>query len=294
MAARLWLPLVLAALAAASPAGAQVTGKQALKQFTGAAKGVLSGLKAGLASERALLEVDLDALDAQLALGSLTSVQAAASLHLSLSDAQVALRPLASNAFLGLYSAAGDALTALAGGVPLAGLYPRGFYAGDGGAMDLQVPRVLNEWDRFYASVNKRLAKTRKVAEKQGIGLSVVFTRPFDDIGGRWADGQVVASTTTRPLSIDTVVAASVLANTPDGFIAVGGVGDNAVGSVLVELSRFGAIEASELVAPAGASDRWSTDTLAGFDNGPVVEGSYFFTARQGTGHLVDASIGVR
>jgi hypothetical protein len=47
-------------------------------------------------------------------------------------------------------------------------------------------------------------------------------------------------------------------------------------------------------VAPAPANDRWTTSTLVGFDNGPVVEGSYFVSARQGTGHFVDASIGVR
>jgi hypothetical protein len=284
---------VVSILCAGVSASAQLTEKQAQRQLAAASRAGLASYKQQLAASRAEIEANLDAFELVLA-GTPVPFDVLG-LFADLSALQDELAFAAALAFGEGFAGAGQALVDLRGGGPsLNGIFPQGFYVGDGGTIDRHRAQILARWDRFYAQLERRLARTRKLAERSGLGLTIVLARSGFLPGASWADGGLFQSTGVRPLTVDTLVAASLLANGGDGLIAVGGQADDFFGAVSVAIHGVDGTNETDSVFADASSERWAANTFSDFSMAPLPEGTFYVTAQQAGGSFEEGGIGIR
>jgi hypothetical protein len=147
---------------------------------------------------------------------------------------------------------------------------------------------------RAEIEANLDAFEPRKLAERSGVGLTVVLARSGALPGASWADGGVFLSTGKRPITLDTLVATSFFANPGDGVLAVGGQADSTFGSLAVGVRGVDGTSLNETVFADAITERWADNTVFGLGAAPLAGGVYFVTAAQGGGPLEEASIGVR
>jgi hypothetical protein len=287
------MAVVVSIVGAGASASAQLTEKQAQQQLAAASRQGLAAYRQQLKAARAEIEANLDAFE--VVLGGTPQPLNALDLFDDLAALQDEIALAASTAFFSAHAGAGQALVDLRGGGPsLNGIFPPGFYAGDGGTIDRHLAQVLVQGDRFYAQLAKRLARTRKLAERSGIGLTIVLARSGAPPGASWADGGLSLSTGDRPLTADTLVAASSLANAGDGLLALGGQADDFYGDVSVAIRGVDGTNLTDTITPDASTERWAGNTFFDFAMTGLTEGAFYVTARQGTGPLEEGLVGVR
>lgn len=282
--------LVLAALAPA-PA-AQLTEAQAVKQFKSALAQELPEIKADMNEAKLVCFDAIAAFEAVLKDGTYTTGDAT-TLFDALQTLQGFVGAITRAAGNSISLAAGDALEGLANGGDLAGIYPKGFDPGDGGLIDVFRANVHKLQDKLIAAVQKRLAKTRKLAEKQlGLGLTVSLARPgavrdltFSETGGFFISEE-------SPITVDLLLGVSELDALVDGVVYLGGTANPNLGVVDLLLTGPHEYTGSGGV-PTSVQERWGA-TFDDFGAG-VLEGVYIARATQGTdGPIATGSIGVR
>ena len=271
-------------------AAAQLTAAQATKQLKGALAQALVDLKSTMNESKVELFDALATFEGELKAGTYTTDDAATlfdALQVFMGEVGHATRSSGNDMAL----AATDALAGFADGAMLLGIFPAGFYTGDGGPIDAYRAAVRKAQDKTIAAVVKRLAKTRKLAEKKAnVGLTIALSAPgamrdfsFDELGGG-------SESDETPITVDALMAVSDLAQTTDGMVFVGGSASPGLGAVAVELFGPDDVSGSGGV-PTSVFHRWGLIV----DGGGVIEGSYIAVATQGTGGpLATGQIGVR
>lgn len=284
---------VVSILGAGVSASAQLTAKQAQRQLAAASREGLATFKQQLKASRAEIEANIDAFE--VVLGGTPQPLNALDLFDDLAALQDEVALATSTALFAGFIGAAQGLFDLRGGGPsLAGIFPSGFYPGDGGTVDRHIVSVHVQVDRFYAQLAKRLGRTKKLAERAGIGLTITLARSTSFIGATWSDVGAFLSTGDRGLTLDTLVAASRLANAGDGLLAIGGQADDAYGSVTVRIRGNDGTDLTDTIAPDASTERFACNSLVDFSMTALPEGSFFVTAQQGTGPLQENVIGVR
>lgn len=292
--ARRTIPLlVLAALLAmTSPTSAQLTesgAERALKRRMGAE---LKNVKAVLKSEKAQVLIAVKIFELELKKGNY-SLGLVGDLYFALHSFQEDVGSRVQLVGNNVSIAAEQVLADLAAGQgPLQGMYPAGFYPGDGGTIDKLIAKVLAEQKKTVAAVAKKLGKLPKLARKTAnVGMTVqlgpwAYPHVFywDESGG-FGFGLALAPT------IDTVIAVSDLGTAGDGVVFVGGAGD--AGAADITLDLMGPETPSASGITVSASDRWWTMLNDGGTG--MAEGVYAARARHGTSPPQgEALIGVR
>jgi hypothetical protein len=271
-------------------AAAQLTAAQATKQFKKALAEALGDTKSKMNESKAEFLDALALFEAELKGGTYATDDAEA-----LFDALQAFMGEVGNAtrvsgnFMSI--AATDALAGFADGAALFGIFPAGFYPGDGGPIDVYRAAVRKAQDKTIAAVAKRFAKTRKLAEKEAdIGLTLALAAPGAIRDSYFDEAGAFSESDETPITVDALMAVSDLAQTTDGVLFVGGSASPSFGAVAVEVSGPDMVSDSGGV-PTSVFHRWGLV----IDGGGLVEGSYIAVATQGTGGpLATGSIGVR
>lgn len=259
MSIRSFVPCLLAAvLLVAAPEGrAQLSEKQASKNLKSAlkaegkafaksaktlGKGAAGELKALLAEANsdAFNSVDLLLLD-----DIMTDLRDDIVLRVGL--ASVAAAGVISDNFLALAGAEGVA--------GLDGMYPDGFYFGEGGPIDGFLAQVDTHVDKLAATLEKRLAKLAKVLEKkQGVGFTYALPLPYRRLPFTVVDNGS-APAASNELNIAFAYAYSDLSAGDDGTLCLGGNAANNLDALEVTL-RGGSddLDMDVLVGPTGES----------------------------------------
>jgi hypothetical protein len=283
----------VAILCTGGAASAQLTEKQAQRQLAAASRDGLATYKQQLKTSRSEAEANIDAFELVLA-GSPSQLSVLPFFD-DLAALQRELTQQASTAIFAGYIGAAQGLIDLRGAGPsLAGIFPAGFYPGDGGTLDRHLEAVRVQSDRFYAQLGKRLARTEKLAERAGIGLTVRLRQSHSFSGATFSDVISLISTGVRGLTLDTLVAASFLANAGDGVLAIGGQADDAYGAVSVRIRGNDGTDMTDSISPDATTERFACNTFSDFAAAGLPEGAFFVTAQQLAGPLQENVIGVR
>jgi hypothetical protein len=284
---RIVVAFVLAACAGGG-ASAQVTPGEASHQLKSDLAEELKDLKASLAEAKATFFDELGAFEALVKAGDY-DVSAVADLFDNLTTMMGSIGAAVRSVGNGTSTAAGDALEALAGGGDLNGVFPDGFYPGDGGSVDVLRAKVRKEQDKVIAAVAKRMRKTLALVEKHAnVGMTVSLAAPGSMRDLTWDENGGFFFSDESPITCDALIGVSDLGQAADGVIFVGGTANPNLGAVALESIGPEGNTTSGGV-PALVVERWST-SISGLD-----EGVYAISATQGTGGpLATGSVGVR
>jgi len=280
--------VALAMACIALSARAQDTSAAASKQLKKDLAAEFKDLKADLAEDKATFFDELAVFEAAVKQGNY-DVAAVEALFDDLTTLMGAIGARVRGAGNSTGIVATNSLEALAAGGDLNGVFPDGFYPGDGGPVDVLRAKARKEQDKVIAAVAKRMQKTIALVEKEAnVGMTVSLAAPgamrdltWDEVGGFFFSDE-------SPITCDALIGVSDLAQLADGVIFVGGTANPNPGAVALEYMGPESATTSGGV-PTGGQERWST-SISGLD-----EGVYAISATQGTGGpLATGSIGVR
>jgi len=293
MARRTIFLLALASfLAMTSPAPAQLTEPQAEKALKSWMNDVLKDVRAGLKSEKAQVLVEVKIFEVEIKNDNY-SIGVVEDLYHALQDFQEDVGTRVQLAGNEVSNVASQVLAGLAAGQgALDGIYPPGFYPGDGGTIDRFIAKVLEAQAKTVAAVARKLAKLPKLVERRAnVGLTIALAPWASPHVFNWSENGGTGFFLALAPTIDTFVAASHLGTAGDGVVFVGGVGDIGAADVTVDL--LGPEMPSVSGITVSAADRW----WVMIDDGGtgLAEGVYAARARHGTDPPNGvASIGVR
>ncbi len=273
-----------------SSAAAQLTPQQAQQQFNGDLADALKNLKTSLASAKAMFFADLAAFETLVKSGGYDLAAVTAlfeDLQTMMGSIGQAVRSTGNTASL----SATDALSDLAAGGDLGGVFPAGFYPGDGGSVDVLRAATRKAQDKTIAAVAKRLKKTRALVEKQAnVGMTVALAAPGSMRDIFWDEDGGFFYSNESPITCDALIGVSDLGAVADGVVYLGGTANPNLGDVSLELLGPES-DSTSGGAPAVITERWSVS----FTGDGLEEGVYAISATQGTGgSLATGSIGVR
>jgi hypothetical protein len=129
-----------------------------------------------------------------------------------------------------------QALADFANGVPLNGLLPEGLVNGDGGAVDDLRAAVDKHLAKLATSLNKRLDKAEKAADKEGFGFLGWTGTPSGMLPSAADEALTVSS--FPPFSIDILMSLSALDVASDGRMWVGGASNSGKLNVNVSVTQ--------------------------------------------------------
>jgi hypothetical protein len=287
---------VLALLAFAAAAPAQLTEPQAIAQAKSGAKAALPALKADIKAALQELDADLDAFEATLDGGNAPG-DAAAALGAAINALQTALGAAVNDAIAAADEAAAAALEALAGsGGDLAGVFPEPLYYGTRGVLDAHLEKVLKLADGTLKAARKRLAQTEAKAEATGLLLAFVLDRPGRQEVSAVGQGLVTAvgggAGGARTCRLDGAVSASRAEALEDGVLFATGAGEDGT-NLDVQALVLQAFVDSVPATFDGGSQRFT----AVLDNSGAghAEGGYVLLLDQGASSFTHAAaIGLR
>jgi hypothetical protein len=288
---RLLLAGALAALGllGSAAASAQISAQQASQSYK-------QGVK--LEANAARFAIRAAAQDASAAIQNLTSQVASPSfsiqdllvLDATLREFQADVVGALALFTLGSAGLTKDLLDDFAGGGMLMGIYPSGFYHGDGGPLDAAHRAVDEEIDKAVAKVEKKLAGLAKRLEQAaGIGFASDVRLPLRRL--EWyVNHPALSSSMGNELFLAYVYAYSHLANADDGRLCAGGLAPN--NSSVIEIEARGGYPNGTIAdSTTGVSPvpDWQHCLAA------VPEGNYLLQVGiQGEGSLQSLAIGVR
>jgi hypothetical protein len=279
-----WAALLLLA----APLTAQIDDKAAVAQFKSATKTLLKDFKSASNDEKSALLDAIDAFEDELA-AAVDPFAAGQSLADALQAYHSGIRTLVIEATIGGDAAWQQALSDFAGGAPLNGVLPEGLVSGDGGAVDDFRVDVDKQLDKLASTINKRLDKAEKAAEKDGFGLLAWSGSP-PGLAASDAN-EAVAVSTFPPLAISVMLSLSDLAVANDGHVWVGGTSNGEKLPVSVTLSQ-GLATLDSANTPIFSQQTW----MIGFDGegGGVAEGNVTLIVDvDDTGAMVAESFGI-
>jgi hypothetical protein len=231
-------PLVLgfASIAALSPpAAAQFTEKTVISLMKAEIKDTLKVVKGGLGAALQDLDGGFVAFELAVEDGALTTVEAQAFLDAAVAFQRAVMeaREAAEN---GLADDIATGLGLLAGDTSLDGVFPAGFYAGDGGLFDDALAAIAKEVDKVYAKAGKRGAKAIKTFAKHGLGLTVQLVSP-PRVGFSTPGEDLIDTNLLVPTALGVLVGASDLDAPGDGLVLAAGTSDPGFDDVEVLLT---------------------------------------------------------
>ncbi len=263
--------LFVAALFASSAASAGISAKKANQRVRAASKASLKLLKN---SAKAALDALTPAILAFEAAAKTHTLGASelSDLAQAFSDAQVDVRTALTgdNFYVGASNILGD----YADGADLHGNYPTEFRFGRASTVADYARAANDTLDALYSKLEKRLRKTQKLLEEEGIYFTFLVSRPGDLLLACPNPQSSSHETGEATLLVDGVFAISEKDAVDDGTFVVTGV-DTTIADVEVSVSAGsmggGSIAATESLA----SDRFIIPPT-----GPVAEGNYLGDAR--------------
>ncbi len=259
--------VVLAFCTVSDSAFAGISASKARKQLKAARTAAIAQIKSGaeVAMEELFLAARQLEIDAQQGQYDVTKLQQFA---VAYSDAQVEIR--AAIETTDFYDRVGSILADFADGADLNGDFPKGFESGDGGVLDDFDSEVHAMIDGLFAKLTKRLKKTARLLEDEGIFFTFRVRRPGKVIAGTAnPDSGGIQPNPYPILEVDGVFASSLAAADDDGIVIVAGFGHpyNSLSVVMGPGSIGGSVD--EQVG----SGRFIGDPIMG-----VPEGNYFAT----------------
>jgi len=285
------LALVIALLALAAPAGAQVTEAQAIKLVKDATKAQATAVKASGKAALVTLDAALDALEA-----SFSGASTAAVVVPGVGDACVAfldtMDDALDSAIVAVDVATKDALESLGNGASLDGQFPTSLYFGAGGALDASRTTLVKTASKVRDAARKRLVQTTKKAETlAGIGLTVNLQLPaalkVESVNQNTKVGL------SRGAELDLLVGGSRLDTLSDGVLVVAGLTDSASSDVdVTAVLGVGIADSDSFDVPTNTS----RFTVVLDDGGAGLDEGNFAIGTTQTGSLVGsvAEIGLR
>jgi hypothetical protein len=273
----------------ATPLAAQLSDKEATAQYKSESKTLLKDFKAASTDLKATvidaIEVFEDGLpDAADPFASAnTLAEALKDYHSSVRELLLEVS-LASNAFWM------QALSDFANGVPLNGIYPEGLVSGDGGPVDDLRQAVDKHLAKLATSINKRLDKAEKAAEKDGFGLLAWSGPPQGMVPGESSEALSVSA--FPPLSIDVLLSLSALDTAADGRLWVGGSSNSAKVPVSLTVTQ-GLDTVDSAGVPVSTTQTWLFE-LDGEGTGLVEGNLLVFADLDDAGAIESSAFGIR
>lgn len=240
-----------------SPLAPAVAGppQKAQKQLAKATDQAVEQLADQLSAQQKLLDAALDVVDVKLKSGSAGTFDVS-TVFSALVDFQTAVADLIDDARDVLFGAFQTPINELSTAGIGADDLPAGFYFGDGGTADAYRARVLKEVDKTLKQAEKRVRKTGALFESEvGASLTVRLAHPRNLLEYPLAAG---ATLTPLMLTIDVLLATSVLDATGDGTVYLAGQTYGADGALDLSWIYSGGPQASTTVTPSG--DRWTRE----------------------------------
>ena len=286
--------LAIATLVLATAAQAQLPAKQAEQQLKASIKQTLKTWQGSVDQAMAALSAQQAAFDSKLKSGLYNTANLDADLVYYLDQANGTIMVATLDSAHSAETKAAGLLDDVAGpNGDLHGVLPEGFQSGSGGELDALRTGMCQTLQKSYATLGKRLVKTAKLMEGAGVHMNVRLAPPCMGHDAAVNQSAPQEFTSWPPLSVDTVLAASLQTVTGDGFLVVSGSADPAKGKVTVTLK-------SEPLVAGGApvvktfdvtlivQYRWKLEVP------DLAEGNWVISATQGTNApLVTASIGM-
>jgi hypothetical protein len=235
-----------------------------------------------------VFEGHLDQEEGQLVSGASTASEFVLAVGQHAQELQKDVRTAIEVAAVRAGEALQPALAGLAAGEDLSVGYPAPFVNGSGSSVDKYEADIHKAVGKTYASLNKRLAKTAKLAEKQGVGFTWRLVPPVEFFAyeANPAGGSQDAST---PLRIDATFGAGELDQDGDDILVVSGISNADAGDVSLDLFGTDLIDNTFGVAIDEETGRWSVAIAA------APEGNYTLVINQGAGASVTGvSFGLR
>jgi hypothetical protein len=262
----------------ASPASAQLTESQAEKALNAEIREVLKAFQIGLKQEKA--QVLLAAKIFEVEIKNDNSLGVVESLYHGLQDFQEGVGSLVQQSGADAADAASQVLAARAFGQgPLDGIYPRGFYPGDGGVFDRFLAKVRAAHAKTIAAAVRKLGKLPELVErKANVGMTLALGPWAFPLVINWDENGTLGSLLALAPTIDTFVAVSQLGTAGDGVVFVGGAGDVGAAAVTVDLVGPESPSVSGIMVSEGF--RWWTMIDDGGTG--LAEGVYAARARHG------------
>ena len=275
---------VVAAASGAERASAQIDERTAQKQLASLAKDGERTFQTALKSARTALLADVGAFEVQVRSGGYSEA-AAESLFDDLEVFQLAVRNALTDVLVEVREGRRDVLAALAAGTPLDGVFPDGFYDGDGGVADDLRARIDAKLAKEYASLDRRLEKTERLVAKETDAGLLAWLGPPGSIGATTSSdvGSVVFVT---PLEIDAWLSARPAGEASGGAVWIAGtIGESTPLRVLLLDTAGGMVE----VAADPDAPRWRA-SISG-----LAPGNYALSVLyEGGGAFRTGSVGIR
>jgi hypothetical protein len=267
------LTLLPFAPAAAPPRGG-LTELQAISQFKAAIAVELQSLRSQLQISKKIFFALIAEYEFSVNFGLDVETQTSW-FYLDCSDFQLGVQDAANAASQAIASAGAAALSGLANGTPLQGVYPKDFYSGGGGALDKALRDVKANVVKLYKPIANRLRKTVTVLEKKGAALTVEIRPPVILEDCRILEG--VSTFDSDRLGLDIIVAVNRSEIAEDGRVWLAGSAYPGLSDIDVLISGP-ELDTGVSTAPDG---RWSVSLT---DAGTFfVKGNYVAHVRAGT-----------
>jgi hypothetical protein len=212
---------MLVVLALGTPAVAQVTEKEAVKQVEATSKVQLKAFKQNAAAALATLDASLKGLEATLPEDA-EAAEVCAIVGSAASEFLATLNDAADDAKAVVDFAAKDAMNAIADGADLEGLYPEALYYGGGGVLDKHRAAVTKAGAKSRDAAVKRLAKTATKLEKVA-SIALGFELRFPTRPNAIAITQGGLGGLAHTATLDLIVSASDLDLQDDGALFLAG-----------------------------------------------------------------------
>ena len=268
------LALIAVLLSVASPASAQLTEKEAVKQVKDSSKSQVKAFKQNAAAALGTLDANLKTVE-----DLITESSDAAVLMSQIANMGQEYMESLNEAFAGakslVDSAAALALDALADGGDLQGLFPEELHYGSGGVLDKNLAALVKAGMKSRDAAVKRIAKANAKAEKEA-NIAITFELRFPTRTEVFAIAQGGLLSLAQTTTIDVIFGASDLDAAADGVLFFAGETDDD-GDVTVDYFNATGGFDSATSAPSPGTLRF-----AGFFTG-LEEGGYVVDAKQGT-----------
>ncbi len=213
----------LGLLVLACPAEAKNLKKQSLKDLRKASQQRAKAFKKTLKAELSQLFISLDILDRKLRSGA-GSVADVTALFNELNSFQLDVRSEMKAASDDITFFLQHEMQDLEAGNIHVDEYPKGFFYGEGGAMDDYRARLLKELDKTYASVLKRVRNSGKLfGSKLNRSLTVRLAHPTDLRERACRAGATSSNTAPNARTVDLILGTSDLSQSNDAQILVAG-----------------------------------------------------------------------
>ncbi len=218
-----------------APLSAQLDEKAAVAQYKSETKALLKDFKADSTPLKQAAVDAIEAFEDDLSAGGDAFAAAdtlAGALHAYHGDMRTLLLELA----LASDASWQQALSDFAGGAALDGIYPEGLVSGDGGAVDDLRTAVDKHLFKLAASLNKRLDKAEKAADKEGFGL-LAWSGPPPGLNASAASESLNVSAFPE-LTADVLLSLSALDSAADGQLWIGGTSNSTKLPVAVSVTQ--------------------------------------------------------